>query len=171
VETIRLARPYRKKPNRLPDYDYRQPGVYFVTLCRHDPRCSFGDVIAGEMVPNAVGRMILAQWQALPAAVPGIVLDFVMLMPDHLHGIIVLGADPEVRSWPSLGEVVGRFKNASNHRYFAKVHDGTWPQIDQRVWQLRYYDRIVRNDRELARIREYIAANPARWEARRRGEP
>ena len=70
----------------------------------------------------------------------------------------------------SIEEVVGRFKNASNHRYFANVRDGIWPPIDQRVWQLRYYDRIVRNGGELYRIREYIAANPARWEARRRGE-
>lgn len=93
-----------------------------------------------------------------------------MLMPDHLHGIVVLGADPEIRSWPSLGEVVGRFKNASNQRYFAKVREGAWPPIDKRVWQLRYWDRVVRNERELERIREYIAANPARWEARRRGE-
>lgn len=59
---MRLAPPYRKKPNRLPEYDYRQPGTYFVTLCRHDPRISFGKVLAGEMAPNAVGRMILAEW-------------------------------------------------------------------------------------------------------------
>ena len=167
---MRLAPPYRKKPNRLPEYDYRQPGTYFVTLCRHDPRISFGEVLAGEMAPNAVGRMVLAEWQALTVTIPGIGLDSVMLMPDHLHGIVVLGADPEIRSWPSLGEVVGRFKNASNQRYFAKVREGAWPPIDKRVWQLRYWDRVVRNERELERIREYIAANPARWEARRRGE-
>lgn len=168
---MRLAPPYRKKPNRLPEYDYRQPGAYFVTLCRHDPRICFGEVVAGEMVPDAVGQMILAEWQALAVAVPGIGLDCVMLMPDHLHGILVLGADPEVQLWQSLGEVIGRFKNASNHRYFANVHAGIWPPIDKRVWQLRYYDRVVRNDRELERIREYMAANPARWEARRRGDP
>jgi REP element-mobilizing transposase RayT len=171
VETIRLAPPYRKKPNRLPGHDYRQPGAYFVTLCRHDPGISFGEVVAGEMVPNAVGYMILAEWHALSVTVSGIELDSVMLMPDHLHGIIVLGTDPEVRAWPSLGEIVGRYKNASNRRYFAKVRAGIWPPIDQRVWQLRSYDRIVRNDRELERSRAYIAANPVRWKARRRGGP
>lgn len=166
-----MAPPYRKKPNRLPGYDYRQPGAYFVTLCRHDPRISLGEVVAGEMVPNAVGRMILAEWQALAIAAPGIGLDGVMLMPDHLHGIVMLGTDPEVPTWPSLGEVVARFKNSSNKRYFDKVRDGIWPPIDRRVWQLRYHDRVIRSDRELDRVREYIAANPARWEARRRGEP
>jgi len=170
METTRLARPYRRKPNRLAGYDYRQPGMSFVTLCRHDPRISFGEVVAGEMAPNDVGRMILTEWQALAVEVHGVDLGRVVLMPNHLHGVIVLGTNPEARSWPWLGEVVGRFRNASNIRYFASVRDGLWSPIDKRVWPSRYYDRIVRNDRELERIRDCIAANPARWEARRRGK-
>ena len=164
----RTSTRYHKKPNRRPGYDYSQPGTYFVTLCTEHRRCLFGAVIDGVMLSNDIGDMVLSEWRALPERYPGIELDAVMLMPDHLHGIIILGTDPGVTEIPHLGTIIRAFKGRSTNRYFDHVRAGTWAAIDRRLWQQRYHDRIVRSDTELDRIRAYIAGNPMRWERQSR---
>ena len=159
---------YHKKPNRRPGYDYSQPGTYFVTLCAEHRQCLFGTVADGVMLSNDVGYMVLSEWDALPQTFPGTELDASMLMPDHLHGIIILGTDPDVTAIPHLGTIIRAFRERSTNRYFAQVRAGIWPAIDRRLWQQRYHDRIVRSDTELDHIRTYITGNPIRWEQRNR---
>ncbi len=75
---------------RLKGYDYRGPGAYYVTINAQNKACLFGDVVDGEMVSNDAGRMIEAKWHALPARFPTVQLDAFVVMPNHIHGIIVL---------------------------------------------------------------------------------
>jgi putative transposase len=83
---------------RLKDYDYTQPGGYFITVCTRDRECLLGEVRDGEMIPNDLGKIVLQVWNELPAHYPHVELDAFCLMPNHFHGIVILTnmVDPNV---------------------------------------------------------------------------
>ncbi len=155
--------PQRKSP-RLQGYDYAQAGAYFVTLCAHQRAHVFGDICDGVMVLNESGRIAEAHWVAIPDHHPGVELDGFVVMPNHMHGIIVImdreadnaGVVPTEVSIPSLGVVVGSYKSGVTRRIRQMYPDLI-------LWQRRYHDHIIRNEADLHRIREYVVANPARW--------
>jgi putative transposase len=84
---------HRRRSIRLKGYDYSQAGVYFVTICTQGRACLFGEVIDGEMRLNDAGRMVVAEWERLPVSFPNVVLDAFVVMPNHIHGIVIL-TDP-----------------------------------------------------------------------------
>jgi REP element-mobilizing transposase RayT len=87
--------PHRNRRSlRLQGYDYSQAGAYFVTLCTQDRKDLFGVVENGEMRLNNAGRMVQTVWDEIPAHYPGIDIDMFQIMPDHIHGIIIIEADP-----------------------------------------------------------------------------
>lgn len=153
---------------RYPGYDYRLAGGYFITLALVSRVPRFGDVHSGQVIPNDAGHMLYETWFAIPGRYPTIVLDEMIVMPDHLHGILFLAASVPEDS-PSLSEVVRVFKSVSTTRYIRGVHTRGWPHFDRHLWQPNFYDHIIRNDNDLETRRQYIKANPARWEAKRRG--
>jgi len=81
---------HRRRSIRLKGYDYSHAGVYFVTICTQGRACLFGEVIDGEMRLNDAGRMVVAEWERLPALFPNVVLDAFVVMPNHVHGIVIL---------------------------------------------------------------------------------
>ena len=171
---------HHRQSIRLRGYDYTQAGAYFVTIVAHERACLFGEIVDDVMHVNDAGRMVDAAWTALPQRFPAIELDACIIMPNHLHGIIVVvgatlvvahdamvapvavgvpdraGTSPA----PTLGDIVGAFKSITTHAYIQGVHHQGWPPFNQRVWQRNYYDHIIRNERDLNRIREYISHNP-----------
>jgi len=103
---------HHRRSIRLEEYDYRQAGLYFVTICTQDRLCLFGEVVDGEMVLNEAGRMIRRIWDELPQHYPGVETDAVQIMPNHVHGIIILTTAPVGRApvpapnplpWPKRG--------------------------------------------------------------------
>lgn len=78
---------------RLKDYDYSQPGGYFVTICTLGKKCIFGEIISGRLSPNEFGRIVQESWLWLERKYPYVELDEWILMPNHLHGIILLHED------------------------------------------------------------------------------
>lgn len=167
--------PQRKSP-RLKGYDYSQSGAYFVTICAHNRLHLFGKIEAHTPVLSTVGQIAAESWFALPIHHAGIELDAFVVMPNHIHGIIVIvGTTPAssdfmgedrpdeaglVPTKARLGTVIGSYKSAVTRT----IHETT--QIpDFRVWQSRYYDHIIRSEADLNRIREYVTTNPARWPA------
>lgn len=169
---------HRRRSIRLQGYDYSRPGAYFVTMVAQDWLCLFGDVVDGDMRLNEVGRIVVEAWEWLATRHPYVELDAYVVMPNHLHGIVVLtdegwdGAGDRGRSPPvraalggggsgrkPLGRLVGAFKTVSTKRI--NIVRGTPGEI---LWQRNYYERVIRNDRELNLIREYIEGNPAKWE-------
>jgi putative transposase len=79
-----------RKNIRLKGYDYRRSGAYYVTICTHDRSMLFGDVVDGIMVPNAIGNIVQQCWDAIPDHMPMVVCDAFVVMPNHVHGIIVI---------------------------------------------------------------------------------
>jgi REP element-mobilizing transposase RayT len=170
---------HHRRSIRLKGYDYTQPGAYFVTLVTHDRECLFGEIVDGEMRLNEAGRMAEWTWFDLPNHIDNIELDAFVVMPNHVHGIIIIrepvGAgsepaptEPAPTSAPTapppanrnhgLPEIVRQFKTFSARRINALRNITGRP-----VWQRNYYEHIIRDEKSLKRIREYIAANPQQW--------
>ena len=152
--------PVRKRL-RIPGMDYRYPGPYFVTACTTGRMCLFGEIRGGVMRLSRAGRLVLAEWLRLPRWNPWVTLDAIVVMPNHVHGIVSIGVEdnpPAVRR-PTLGETMGRFKGAS-----AAAINRWRGSRGAVVWQRGYYERIIRSDRALDEIRDYIASNPGMWE-------
>jgi len=115
--------------------------------------------------------MIVAAWEALPARFPHVELDEWIVMPNHLHGIVLLTASnvgaPLVGAQRAdvspLGNVIGAFKSITTNEYIRGVRELGWPLFVKRIWQRNYHEHIIRNDRELNSTRDYIFNNPLQW--------
>ncbi len=184
--------PERRRSLRLQGYDYAQAGACFVTICTQGRECLFGEIMDGKMLSNDAGRMVNEEWHALPQRFPTIELDAFVVMPNHVHGIIVIapsGNNPApvgaglvpapglvpalgrvparngaiTRVAPTLGDMVGAFKSRVTVKYVHGVKSNGWLSFHGRVWQRNYYEHIIRDEASLHRIREYIANNPLQW--------
>jgi REP element-mobilizing transposase RayT len=161
---------------RLKGYDYSQPGAYFVTIVAQEREGLFGDIHAEEMDLSEVGQLVADTWEWLGRQYPHVELDTWVVMPNHLHGIILITdissstpnrrggsraapTKPAVSTRKPLGQLVGAFKTVSTKRV-NRLHNtpGT------RLWQRNYYERVIRNEAELEDIQAYIVNNPAGWD-------
>jgi putative transposase len=195
---------HHRRSIRLREFDYSQPGAYFVTLCAFNKECLFGQVVDGQMRMNAMGEIVHEEWFRSGRIRLEIELGAFVVMPNHIHGIVRIvgahgvrpnvgangvcpithGVRPNVgangvcppaataggrakegeRRSPlpmrprSVASFVAGFKSATTRR-MRELH----ATICRSVWQRNYYEHIVRNERELSQIREYIATNPLRW--------
>jgi REP element-mobilizing transposase RayT len=158
---------HHRRSIRLKGYDYTQAGAYFVTICTQDRACLFGDVVDGQMRVNECGQVVADSWLWLSVRYLHVDLDEWVVMPNHLHGIIILtGPDDRggSRTAPTenrkpLGRLIGAFKTISTKRLNGLRNAPRVP-----VWQRNYYEHIVRSEESLTRIRSYITDNPARWD-------
>ncbi|HEV8720734.1 MAG TPA: transposase [Candidatus Binatia bacterium] len=166
---------HHRRSIRLRAYDYSQAGAYFVTTCTHERACLFGDVVDCEMRVNDAGRMVEQCWSAIPNHFPHVDLDAFVVMPNHVHGIIVI-TDRAVgaKNFSPLPD-----SNTSTHRPIRspsktigsiirgfKIGVTKWFRentVTHIVWQRNYYEHIIRNEESLNRIRQYVLDNPVRW--------
>ncbi len=165
---------------RLKDYDYSLAGAYFVTICAQDREHLFGDIVDGGVDLNDGGKMVQSVWTQMPRHYYGIDVDAFVVMPNHIHGIIILTEMNQIASQPtatapetgqrltvaptmSLPDVVHRFKSLTTAQYRHGVTQRGWRPFSGRLWQRNYYERIIRNEAELNGIREYVYNNPALW--------
>jgi putative transposase len=166
----------RIESTRLPGWDYAQAGWYFVTLCTKDRAPFFGQVHGDDMLLSPIGEIVVEEWQRTPDIRANVTLDEWVIMPNHVHGILVIenlphdaetiGPEtpngktrrgPAARLQPgSLGAIIGQIKSVSTKRIRAAG-------FTHFAWQARYYDHIIRNQESLESIRHYIATNPAKW--------
>lgn len=159
---------HRRRPNRAPEYDYGSPGAYFVTICTKGRECVFGTVIDDTVRLTEAGEIVSQVWYGLPERFPSVELDAFVVMPNHIHAIVIIvGAQfiapaasgsgtGAMNRAPTLGEIVRTFKAASTRL----IRTSTNPAF---AWQRNYYDHIIRDEPGLDRIRDYIAGNPGRW--------
>jgi putative transposase len=170
-----MPRESKRKSLRLSGYDYSQAGAYFVTICTHGRKSLFGRVVDDEIYLTEPGRVVYRGWQELNFKYPTIQLDYFTVMPNHVHGIILLvgagsprpeipslqlgGETPPLQKNPDLSRIIGYFKYQSTKRINAARQT---PGV--KVWQKGFYDHVIRDDESLNRIREYIATNPSRWD-------
>lgn len=172
----------QRKSLRYKGYDYATAGAYFVTICVQQGRSLLGTVHEGVLIPSEAGMAVIPCWHTLPERFPSITLDEFCVMPNHVHGIVWLqnavpallaapvddikGAassaptnteDALTQERPTLGQVMRTFKSKSAIAANGVLHRSG------RFWLRNYWDRIIRDDRELENIRNYIRTNPQRW--------
>ncbi len=152
------------------DHDYTAPGAYFVTICAHDRQMLFGQIVEGVMVLSPLGVLVqecLPHVSKNPAVVR---LDIFVVMPNHVHILLWILAQPEDQSMNtqrqfakpivgSLSTIIGTYKAEVSRRARRAGLAPAGP-----FWQRNFWDRIVRNQRELNNIRNYIQTNPLRWD-------
>jgi REP element-mobilizing transposase RayT len=122
----------------------------------------FGDLDVDRIVLNDAGTMVGELWMANVVRHPGAALDAFIVMPNHLHAIVLIGAEPG-ETTANLNDVVGMFKSLSTAAYGQGVRSGSYPPYEIALWQRSYYDRIIRDAADLERTRAYIEGNQARW--------
>ena len=156
---------HHRRSIRLKGYDYSQAGAYFVTICINHGHPLLGEVLNGIMIPSPAGIMVAECWQGLTERFPNIEQDVFSLMPNHFHGnLLILETGLNARQNPVvLGNMVGAFKSISTHQYIQGVQEQGWEPFKKQLWQRNFYERIIRNERELEAIRTYIINNPANW--------
>ena len=167
-----------RKSIRLKGYDYSQPGAYFVTICTQDRECLFGEIEEGQVRLNRYGSIVEQEWLRTPSVRPQVELDTYVIMPNHVHGIIIIhqskriglpivGATRRVAptqrptgpSSGSLGAIMAQFKSLVTKRSNElRNTPGT------SVWQRNYHEHVIRNEDDFSRVREYIINNPTLWE-------
>jgi putative transposase len=178
---------FRIESIRLKEYDYSQPGEYFVTICAYNHKCLFGEVVEEEMSLSPIGSIAKEFWEEIPKHFNNIALDAFIVMPNHIHGIIVItdhGRDGRLNvsedksteskihgrdvarnvstkkiispKRGSLGSIIRSYKSAvSNWCHTHKQNDFKWHP--------RFYEHIIRSEKELQNIRDYIVNNPIKW--------
>jgi REP element-mobilizing transposase RayT len=159
---------YHRSSTRLKGYDYSQAGAYSVTICTQDRECLFGDVFDGAMRLNDAGQMVHKIWNDLSVKYPDIETDEFVVMPNHVHGIIMLSGRGDIGhprgTLPgSVGRIVQVFKSLTTHEYIRGIRGNGWPPFNGRLWQRNYYEHIIRSEEEMNRVREYIMGNPLKW--------
>jgi REP element-mobilizing transposase RayT len=182
---------YHRRSIRLRGYDYAAPGAYFLTVCVINRQSLLGDVVNEEMRLNWMGRAVQAVWQNLPCHYAHVELDAFVVMPNHVHGILVLtddagaaaehadvgaGSEPApTREAAGHMDVGAGFKPAPTVRHGLPEIVRAFKTFSSRrinemrgtvgapLWQRNYYEHIVRNEEELGLIRQYILYNPLGW--------
>ena len=174
---------HHRRSVRLREYDYYSAGAYFVTICVFQRECLFGEVVDGEMLLNDAGNIVQAAWYDLPNHYPYVELDEFVIMPNHFHGVIVIASFDIVEAGLAIAgsvgaglkpaptmpeqhvkrhglpEIVRAFKTFSARRINTLRNNPGCP-----VWQRNYYEHVIRNEGDLANIRQYIANNPLKWD-------
>jgi len=160
----------KRKLLRLKDYDYSTEAAYFVTIRTKNKEKFFGRVVNEKMNLNKPGKMIEEWWKGIEQKFQNVVLDEYIVMPNHFHGIIMIireltvEADQCVRPPESLSDIIKWFKTMTTNEYIRNVKDKNWKPFNRQLWQRSFYDRIIRNEKELNNVRAYIMNNPLRWE-------
>ncbi|MGB3203811.1 MAG: transposase [Crinalium sp.] len=151
---------HHRRSIRLKGYDYSEAGAYFVTICVNQRRSLLGKIQEGIMYPSPAGEMVQIVWDEIPTYYQGIEIDAFVLMPNHIHGIIILEPNTSMK----LGDVVHRFKSLTTAKYRHGVYHQEWLAFEKRLWQRNYYEHIIRNEEACDRLREYIRDNPLLWD-------
>lgn len=171
---------------RLKEYDYAHPGAYFVTLLTHNRGWPLGEIAESGITFSPSGKIVKETWDKIPRRFPNIYLDAFVVMPNHVHGIIIItdegggagGCKGLINQTPTtqpqtttpfdgnwimmkndvlvLGKIIRHFKAKTTKM----IHD---EGITAFRWQRNYYEHVVRSENELSRIRGYIVNNPVNW--------
>lgn len=174
---------YRIPSARATWWDYSGEGVYFIIICSHRQELVFGDCQDGKMTLSVTGAIAQGMWYMMPSRFPHVTLDAFVVMPNHIHGILIFDTPPRSASQKqiqaydaekdptkseffsrispkagSLGRVLGWYKSECTKR-IREVYLET-----EEVWQERYWDNIIQNAASFERIATYIETNPANWE-------
>lgn len=183
------SKKHDRRSIRLTNYDYSQPGSYFITICTfasgrgtacraHPP--IFGDICDGVMNLNKYGEIADKRWLDIPEHFKNVDLDEYVIMPNHVHGIITINGEEGTACRATtpdkeqLMKPINKFSNPISGELATIIRSykaAVTKQINEirgtnspAVWQRNYYEHIIRNRADYEEIRGYIVANPSKWE-------
>ncbi|MCL6099659.1 MAG: transposase [Bacteroidetes bacterium] len=155
---------YRIESARLKGWDYTNNAWYYITICTKNKSCFFGRIAKERMCLSAVGKIVEEEWLATPKIRRDLELDEWIIMPNHIHVIIIIdNKNVETHGYASLqvkqnlSNIVRGFKSSCT----TKIHQAGFKDF---VWQPRFYDHIIRNEKSLHEIRHYIHYNYLKWD-------
>jgi len=167
-----------RKLNRLKGYNYSRDGWYFVTICAKNREHFFGKIVNGEMRLSKIGKTAEKFWQEITAHFPDVKLDEFIIMPNHIHGIIII--ENNIVGNKNFCSLPNRNNNYCSLRWQTKwarslssvirgfkIGVKKWcgeNDYEHFAWQKSFYDHIIRNEKSLNKIRNYIYNNPLKWE-------
>lgn len=176
---------HHRKSIRLKGYDYSRSGLYFITICCHDNKFRFGYIKNNEMILNELGHIAYNEWVNLKNRFNNFELDVFQIMPNHIHGIIILdnvgaglapaqklsglapaqklsGLAPVPTKNPSISDIIGAYKSIVNNEYLKifKLKNEIMGKLRLR----NYYEHIIKNETAYNNISNYIVNNPLKWE-------
>jgi len=169
---------YRTESVRLEGWDYSSDGGYFLTICTKDREEYFGKIENYNMEKTVLGEIAEKFWLEIPKQFKHATLDEWVLMPNHIHGIVIINKPNKsprrnAINRVSTGGITGKSNPMLNPFSLSKIirwfKGRTTFEIHKNInhnfaWQPRYYDRVIRNENELNRIRKYIFDNPEKWD-------
>ena len=147
-----------RKLHRLQTWDYSAPGYYFITICTKDKRCILSDIHNGQIRLTRIGAIAEKCWLRMAEVVPHVTLDYYAIMPNHIHGIVVIGAHPKAAA-RSIPDLIHAYKSPVSR----EVNRSVPPEQRNSLWQSSFYDEIIRTERMLLETRRYIEDNPRKW--------
>ena len=155
---------------RLNGYDYSTKGSYFVTICTLNRKCLFGNIETREIKLNNIGEIVKRYWKEIPQHFPHVMPGDYVIMPNHIHGILVIedGTVGAKNFSPSqVGSPRGTSKTIGSVIRGFKIGVTKWIRQHtkiEHIWQRNFYEHVIRDEDELNLVREYIQNNPKRWE-------
>lgn len=167
---------HQRRSIRLKGYNYSKAGLYFITICTHHKQCLFGAIVNKQLTLNVFGEIARECWLSIPEHFSKIKLDEFVIMPNHIHGILILtDNDCRGKAVPcpyggkfgqpvagSIPTIIGSYKSA-----VTKQINIICNSKGSAVWQRNYYEHIIRNEKSLNNIRKYIINNPLNWKGDR----
>jgi len=176
---------HHRRSIRLKEYNYSTAGAYFVTTVAWHRELLFGEIINGEMMLSSYGEIVQKWWREIPVHFTSVETGAFVIMPNHIHGIILInerrgtvsvpndnvytqtkggphtqgGVTPPLRT-PTLGQIVAYFKYKSTKEMNLLDNTGTVTKF----WQRNYYEHIIRDDIDLQNKTDYIESNPLLWD-------
>jgi putative transposase len=168
---------HHRRSVRLRSFDYSRAGGYFITICAFQRECIFGEVAEATVRLNEMGEIVREEWLKSGEIRAEIYLDEFVVMPNHFHAIVLFGpegphgirpplaklsiqdANSPLRKPKSLGALVGGFKSAVTRRISELTGNS-----GSAIWQRNYHEHVIRNEKDLSSIRQYIIDNPIKWE-------
>ncbi len=168
-----------RKTIRLPNYNYSSPDDYFVTICTKNKQHYFGEIIDNTMYLSKIGLFVRDCWLEIPDHFKYVELDEFAVMPNHIHGIISIIGTTDVGACHGM-PLRANCEPTINEYKFGKPQPNSIPMIINQFkgtitrccrknnihdfqWQRNYFERIIRNEHELNKTREYIINNPYNW--------
>ena len=139
---------------RLKNFDYSNNGYYYITICINNRLNLLGSIENGIVKLSSFGEVVQQEWTSLKSRYKNINLDEFIVMPNHLHGIIII----KYKSNNSIGDMISLFKARTSRRY-NKVNNTT----GNKLWQKNYHERIIRNEIDFMNKQHYIINNPVMW--------
>lgn len=159
---------HHRRSIRIKEYDYTQPGGYFITIVTYHRDLLFGEIVNEEIRLNEFGQIIDECWRAIPDHFPNVELGAYVVMPNHIHGIIIIhdgrgriyrAPTQEQFQKPVAGSIptiIRTFKSAATRRIGRELNATG-------IWQRNYYEQVIRNHKDWDRIHRYIESNPSMW--------